>query len=150
MGKSFVPLAGDFKAINRDYVAKGRYIGDYLLDNYRETKQEGSASYTLFHVGESVQLWINDPKMQAELVKYIPDKIDRYRIDAAGFDRIKGDFKAKDVLSTKLNVGRRQLFVKSMGISFASRFIPIILKECEKIIDSMDEKKSIDMSDKAS
>ncbi len=54
MGKSFVPLAGDFKAINKDYVSKGKYIGDYMLDNYREAKQEGSASYTLFHVGESV------------------------------------------------------------------------------------------------
>ena len=80
----------------------------------------------------------------------IPHKIDRWAVDGTGHDRIQGDFPEGADLSTPGKMQRWAAFVRSMGISFASWFIPIILDECKKMVDRMEVGTTVDMSEEAS
>ena len=61
-----------------------------------------------------------------------------------------GDINPEDEASSPINLKRRQVFVKAVGISYSSRFIPIILDECKSCIDEMEVGSEVDMSEYAS
>lgn len=133
MTKRFIPLMGDFKDVKRDYEDKGKFMGNFFRDKAIEKK---GTPYIYFNAGMFDWLWVNDPSLFTEFAKLIPSKLDREPIDNTGFGRIGGTGGVSQLKSTKAWELRRNSFLKHIGINYASRFIPIMIKACENRISN--------------
>ena len=84
MSPKFVPLFGDFKAMEV-YQNAGRFIGDWV----RETCTQGKLySYSWVHAGMQRGLSVNNPAVYKEFQSLVPTHIDREAIDNSGFGRV--------------------------------------------------------------
>ena len=130
MNPKFHPLLGDFIEMRNEYENKDRFIAHY----FRDVAMKGFP-HVYFNSGRFDQLWISDPKAMAEFSLLVPSHFDRKAIDNSGFGRIGGTGGVSQVPTGEQWKLRRTSFLKSIGLNYASRFLPIIIDECKRCFD---------------
>lgn len=100
-------------------------------------------------MGMDDMLFINDINMLSEIQKLVPTVLDREAIDTTGFGRVGGTGGLGQDKSTEYWKKRRDIFTKTIGINFASRFIPIFIEHCEKGMANIKPGETLSMSELA-
>ena len=120
----FHPIQGDFVEYHR-CIEEGKtasyYIKEISINNPKK-------KYHVVTDGYSTSLLISDPEVMEELNRLIPSHFDRDPKDTACFSKLKGSI--GDIPSNENWKKRRMSLIKSIGMNYASRFIPILLQEC--------------------
>ena len=146
VSQKFIPLYGDFKRLKEDYMDKGRFAGSILKDICLEHPDKKAYFIIL---GMDDFLYIRDPALLSEFQKLVPDVIDREPIDTKSFGRVGGTGGFGQEKTNDYLIKRRETLIKTIGINFSSRFIPIFLKHCKQEISSFKVGDTVDMSELA-
>jgi len=144
--QSFVPFFGDFKHLKEEYIDKKKFIGHFLRD---QSTGLGKKKAFFASLGMDDMLFVNDVEYLSELQNLIPHILDREPIDTTGFGRVGGTGGLAQTKTTKYWRKRRNLFIKTIGINFASRFIPIFLRHCQQEVATFKEGETYNMSEYA-
>ena len=94
-------------------------------------------------------LFINDVKLFSEFQKLVPHALDREPIDLTGFGRVGGTGGLGQDKTTEFWKNRRETLTKTIGVNFATRFIPIFLRHCEQEVRTFKKEQVVSMSDYA-
>ena len=108
----------------------------------------GKKAY-LAMMGENDLLFINDVKLFSEFQKLVPHALDREPIDLTGFGRVGGTGGLGQDKTTEFWKNRRETLTKTIGVNFATRFIPIFLRHCEQEVRTFKKEQVVSMSDYA-
>lgn len=142
----FIPFLGDFKPMYDRYMSKGKFIGHFLRDLAFEF---GRKKAFFACMGMDDMLFVNDVNMLQDLQKFVPTVLDREPIDTTGFGRVGGTGGLGQSKTTEYWTKRRKIFTKTIGINFASRFIPIFLRHCQQETKTFKKGQKISMSEYA-
>ena len=146
LSPGFVPLLGDFKYLKEDYIDKGKFVGQFLRDWILKFPDKKAFFAWL---GMDDILFINDVKLFSEFQKLVPHAIDREPIDLTGFGRVGGTGGLGQDKTNDFWKKRRETLTKTIGVNFATRFIPIFLRHCEQEVRTFKTGQVISMSDYA-
>lgn len=142
----FIPLFGDFKNMKEQYMDQGKFVGNFLRDI--AFKYPGKKAF-FGSLAMDDFLYIHDPSILNEFQKLVPSVIDREPIDTTGFGRVGGTGGLSQQKTDENWKKRRETLYKTIGVNFASRFIPIFIKHCNQEVKSFTAGQVINMSEYA-
>jgi hypothetical protein len=127
---TFIPLVEGAWEAKRDFINKGLTAFHF----YKKISQEDRAMpYRLFMSHGTPILIVNDVQKMREFQDRIPTTVDRDgKMDSgASPAKLFGEYSLVDLRSNSSTnfKTRRESFVKVIGINYASKFIPTIIKE---------------------
>ena len=147
LSPNFIPLLGDFKHLNERYIKKGKFVGHFLRDLASE--EYGKMKSFFACMGMDDMIFINDVNMLSDIQKLVPTVLDREPIDTTGFGRVGGTGGLGQSDTTDYWIKRREIFTKTIGINFASRFIPIFIRHCQQETKTLKVGEEVNMSEYA-
>eukprot|EP00343_Euplotes_focardii_P006072 CAMPEP_0205815046 /NCGR_PEP_ID=MMETSP0205-20121125/20494_1 /ASSEMBLY_ACC=CAM_ASM_000278 /TAXON_ID=36767 /ORGANISM="Euplotes focardii, Strain TN1" /LENGTH=309 /DNA_ID=CAMNT_0053100321 /DNA_START=76 /DNA_END=1001 /DNA_ORIENTATION=- len=139
MSKKYTPLLGEYSVI-RELAKQNKYQGYFAIEDSLNNPQ---ADFRLTFSGKIPYFMVTSSKSLDEFKKLVPKDIDRWDYTIKSFGRMS--IGSLDQLRSNSEWRkRRDAIMKTIGINFSSRFIPLMLSKIKKAADNWKVEEFID------